>query len=96
MVRLGCVEVPLQALFNNDHAVVKADTVDGAMRARHRLRLIMKIGVNVVDDLLGDFNECLAPAISAVKCRRIGGVKVFANVNATLIQERKRTWKLVN
>lgn len=60
------------------------------MRARHGLRLIMKIGVNVVDDLLGDFNECLAPAISAVKCRRIGGVKVFANVNATLIQERKK------
>ena len=59
----------LQALFNNDHAVVKADTVDGAMRARHGLRLIMKIGVNVIDDLLGDFNECPAPAISAVKCR---------------------------
>jgi hypothetical protein len=59
----------LQALFNNDHAVVKVGTVDGAMRARHGLRLIMKIGVNVVDDLFGDFNECLAPAISAVKCR---------------------------
>ena len=37
------------------------------MRASHGLRLIMKIGVNVVYDLFSDFNECSAPAITAVK-----------------------------
>ena len=60
------------------------------MRARYGLRLIMKIGVDVVDDLFSDFNECSAPAIATVKCWRIGSVKIFANVNATLIQERKK------
>ncbi len=60
------------------------------MRASHGLRLIMKIRMNVVYDLFGDFNECSAPAIAAVKRWRIGSVKVFANVNATVIQERKK------
>ena len=58
IVQLECVEVPAVVVFQSRTAVIKVYTVDAAMRAAHGLRLIMKIGVNVVYDLFSDFNEC--------------------------------------